>query len=208
MQLTCSVLLLSLAGAAYTQSSSPPAESPARVENGIPIAKLIAAVAKKTGKKFIIDPRVRADVELVGQDTASMSYGELLTVLRVHGFTAVEYGGYVNVIPDTVVRNTAIAVVSGKETRPDAEFVSTVISVKNIPAVQLVPLLRPMVPQAGHLVALPCVNKLILVDTFANIRRIETLIESLDVGEPYKPEKCEPHAFSEPRSASEAHSPS
>lgn len=56
---------------------------------------------------------------------------------------------------------------------------------------QLVPLLRPMIPQYGHLAALPCVNKLIMTDTFANIRRMEAVIDSLDVGEPYKPEKCE-----------------
>ena len=50
-----------------------------------------------------------------------------------------------------------------------------------------------MVPQYGHLVALPCVNKLILVDMYANVRRIESVIEALDVGEPFKPEKCEAH---------------
>ena len=203
MQLTCAVLLLSLAGTAHTQSSSPPSESAARVENGIPIATLITSVAKKTGKKFVIDPRVRGDVELVGHDTASMSYGELLTVLHVYGFTAVEYGSYVSVIPDASVRTTPIPIVSGRETRPDAEFVSKIITVKNVPATQLVPLLRPIMPQAGHRVALPCVNKLMIVDTFGNVQRIQALIEALDVGEPYKPEKCEAHEFSSGRSDGE-----
>ncbi len=90
------------------------------------------------------------------------------------------------------VRALPLVQVSGKETRPDEEFVSKIIAVKSIPAAQLVPLLRPLIPQAGHLVALPRVNKLILVDTFANIRRLETLVQALDGGEPYKPEKCEP----------------
>jgi hypothetical protein len=36
-----------------------------------------------------------------------------------------------------------------------------------------------------------------MVDTFANVRRILTVIESLDVGEPYEPEKCETHLSSE-----------
>jgi type II secretory pathway component GspD/PulD (secretin) len=82
-------------------------------------------------------------------------------------------------------------VISGKETRPDAQYVTTVITVKNVPATQLVPIIRPMIPQEGHFAALPCVNKLILVDTFANVRRLETVIESLDVGEPYTPGKCD-----------------
>jgi type II secretory pathway component GspD/PulD (secretin) len=83
--------------------------------------------------------------------------------------------------------------VSGKEVRPDAEFVSKIITVKSVPAAQLVPILRPLLPQAGHLVALPCANKLIIVDTFANIRRIQSIIDALDVGEPYATEKCSPH---------------
>jgi type II secretory pathway component GspD/PulD (secretin) len=90
-----------------------------------------------------------------------------------------------------LIRALPIPTISGKETRPDAEFVTKVITVKNVPAGQLVPILRPMLPQAAHLVAFPCNNRLLIVDTFANVRRIENVVESLDVGEPYKPsEKC------------------
>jgi hypothetical protein len=31
----------------------------------------------------------------------------------------------------------------------------------------------------------------LLVDSFANVKRIETIVKTLDVGTPYKPEKCE-----------------
>jgi general secretion pathway protein D len=161
---------------------------------------LIATVAKKTGKKFVIDPQVHGDAEIVGQDAANISYGDLLTILHVYGFTAVEYGGYANVVPSTGVRNLPVAQVSGRETRPEAEFVSKVITVKNVPATHLVPILRPIMPQVGHLAALPCVNKLIIVDTFGNVQRIQAIIEALDVGEPYKPEKCDSHEFSSGRS--------
>jgi general secretion pathway protein D len=199
-------VLLSVTGAAGAQSapehasSSSPAESAgnvsassAHLENGVPISRLLATVAKKTGKKFVVDSQVHGDAEIVGQDAASISYGDLLTILHVYGYTAVEYGGYVNVIPAAGVRQLPVPQVSGRETRPEAEFVSKVITVKNVPAAHLVPLLRPIMPQSGHLVALPCVNKLFIVDTFGNVQRIQAIIEALDVGEPYKPEKCEPH---------------
>ncbi len=117
--------LLDLAGVAHAAESVSDSASPAAVENGIPITRLIAAVSKKTGKKFVIDPRVRANVELVGQDAAGVSYNELLTILGVYDFVATESGGYVVVLPD------------------------------------------------------------------ANVRRLEAIIEALDVGEPFKPEKCE-----------------
>ena len=204
MRLTCGLLLLSLAGAAHPQSSSVASESGERAGNGVSVNKLIAAVAKKTGKKFVIDPRVRADIEVVGEDIANINYSELFTILHAYGLAAVEYGGYVNVIPDAAMRQSPTPVVSGKDTRPDAEFVSTVISVKNVSAAQLVPILRPLLPQAGHLAALPCVNKLIMVDTFANVRRVEALIATVDVGQPYKLEGCDMRPPAEPRTSSES----
>ena len=190
-------LLLVAMGAAYAQSApdrtSPDSASLPRVENGIPISHLIATVAKKTGKKFVVDPLVHGDAAIVGQDAANISYSDLLTILHACGFTALEYGGYVNVLPDATIRYQPVPEVSGKETRPDAEFVTKVITVKNVPATHLVPILRPLLPQMGHLAALPCVNKLIIVDTFASVRRIQAIIDALDVGEPYTPEKCSAH---------------
>ncbi len=186
------VSLLFVAAAAYPQSSTSEGASAERVANGVPLSQLIATVAKKTGKKFILDPRVRGDVALVGQEPGSVSYNDLLTVLQMYNYTAAEYGGYVNVMPIAAARQTPSPLLSGKESRPDSEVVTTVITLKNVPATQLVPILRPMIPQYGHLAALPCVNRLILVDTFGNVKRLEAVITSMDVGEPYKPEKCEP----------------
>jgi type II secretory pathway component GspD/PulD (secretin) len=198
-------VLLSVTGVAHAQSSSSESTgsvsaTSVRGENSVPVSRLIATVAKKTGKKFVIDPQVHGDAEIVGQDAANISYGDLLTILHVYGFTAVEYGGYVNVVPDAGVRHLPVPQLSGKESRPDAEFVSKVITVKNVPATHLVPILRPIMPQVGHLAALPCVNKLIIVDTFGNVQRIQAIIEALDVGEPYKPEKCDSHELSSGRS--------
>ena len=185
--------LLTLTGVAYAQSSS--AESATvsneHVENGVSIAHLIATVAKKTGKKFVIDPRVHGEAAILGQDPSNISYGDLLTVLHLHNYTAVEFGGYVNVIPDASVRQMPVPEITGKESRPEAEFVTKVFVVKNQSAAQMVPILRPMIPQMGHLVAFPCSNRLVLVDTFANVQRLQRVIEELDVGEPLKMEKCE-----------------
>ncbi len=189
------ITLLSLTGTAFAQSS--PEKSTAEtagvehMENGVPFSKLIATVAKKTGKKFIVDPRVHGEADIVGQDTSNISFSDLLTILHVYGYAAIESGGYVSVVPDAVARQVPTPQITGKETRPDAEFVTKVITVRNIPATQLVPILRPMIPQMGHLAALPCVNQLIYVDTFANLQRLQAIIEALDVGEPYKPAKCD-----------------
>ena len=52
------------------------------------------------------------------------------------------------------------------------------------------PLLRPLLPQVAHLVAMPCKNALLVTDTFASVKRIEQIARALDVGEPYTPPSC------------------
>jgi general secretion pathway protein D len=160
-------------------------------QGGLPIAQLIAAAAKRTGKTFIVDPRVQGEAVLIGGDPAKLDYAELLAVLQVHGFAVVEHGDVVRVIPDANVRQQPLRIVTGKESHPDAEYVTKTLTVKNVPAAQLVPILRPLLPQVGHLVAFPCTNMLMIVDTFGNVQRIEKLVQSLDVGGPYTLPKCE-----------------
>ena len=45
---------------------------------------------------------------------------------------------------------------------------------------ELLPLIRPLVPQYGHLAAVPSSNALIISDRRANIARLEELIRQLD----------------------------
>lgn len=186
------VASLLLSSAALADGESPSAASASPPDPGVPVSRLIAAVARKTGEKFVIDPRVKADILIVGQDAGALSYGDLLTVLHVYGFAAVEDGGYVQVVPDANARSMSIPTVTDKDARPAYEIVSAAVVVKNVSAAQLVPILRPLLPQYAHLAAYPCTNTLIVVDTFSSVRRIEGLVHSLDVGGPYKPVSCEP----------------
>jgi general secretion pathway protein D len=183
------VLAVPTYATAQTASSegTPPTASALRTEAGVPIERIIATVAKKTGKKFVVDPRVHANVVLVGQDPSEITYPQFLTVLEVYGYAAVDQAGYVQIVPDAMIRLEAIPTITSKDTRPASEYVTQIIPLKYISAPQLVPILRPMIPQQGHLAALPSANSLIIVDRFANVRRIEGLAKSLDT-----PEKKEP----------------
>ena len=166
-------------------------EQPAPARAGaVPLERVIAAVAQRTGKKFIVDPRVRGDVTVVGQEPTSVDYPTLLTVLQVHGFAAVEQAGYVRVIPDATIRQQSLPVMSGKESYADGEYVNKIIMLKSASAMQLVPILRPLLPQVAHMVALPCKNALLVTDVYASVQRIEKIARALDVGEPYTPPSC------------------
>jgi general secretion pathway protein D len=161
-----------------------------RQEGTVSLATLLEAVAKRTGKTFIVDPRVQGEALLIGGDPAKLDYAELLSVLQVHGFAVVARGDVIRVVPEATIRQQPVAIVVGKEARPDAEYVTKTFTLKNVPAAQLVPILRPLLPQQGHLVAFPCTNMLMIVDTFGNVQRIEKLVQSLDVGAPYTPPPC------------------
>lgn len=180
----CAVLALLSAPYAQAQSAS------SATKDAIPIAQVIAGTAKKTGKKFLVDPRVTGDVTVIGLDPDTLDYPTLLSVLQLHGFAAFDDGKYVRVVPEANARQMATPVLTGDGSYSNSEYVTRVFAVKNVPAMLLVPLLRPLIPQQGHMVALPCTNNLILVDTYANVKRLEKIISSLDSGEPYKPEKC------------------
>jgi general secretion pathway protein D len=95
------------------------------------------------------------------------------------------------VIPDANVRQMPLPLATGKESYSDGEYVNRIIDVKNAPAAQLVPILRPLLQQAAHLTAFPCKNTLLMVDTYANVKRIEQIVRALDTGEPYTPASCD-----------------
>ena len=170
--------------------ASPGAEA-SHVPGGVPLTDLILAVSKSTGKKFLLDPRVRGEAILLGRSPSSLSYSDLLTVLRIHGFAAVEGSSGVEVLPDAFARTMATPLITEKETRPESEIVTATIHVKNSPAAQLVPILRPLLPQYAHIAADICSNILIVVDTYSNVKRVEAIVQRLDVGEPFKPQTCE-----------------
>jgi general secretion pathway protein D len=151
---------------------------------------VIAGTAKKTGKKFLLERRVAGDVTVIGLDPDNLDYPTLLSVLELQGFIAIDDGKYVRVVPDANARQLAGPVITGDGSYSNAEYVTRILSVKNVPATMLIPLLRPLVPQNGHMVAVPCTNKLILADTYANVRRLEKIVNALDTGEPHTPEKC------------------
>lgn len=190
-------------GSGHTQEAAPSGDD---APETVSVTSLISIVAEKSGNAFVVDPRVKAEVTLIGQDPADVDYEDLLEILQVHGFTAIRSRDFVRVVPDAGVRSYPLPAYS--EDRADAEFVNRVIQLRNRPAAMVVPILRPLIPQMGHLAADGCSNTLIIVDTSANVARIADMVASLDVGERYErscdfgrtpPRESTPQRQGEPR---------
>src|SRR5262249_55548550 len=127
----CALACITLgAGRAAAQTSASESDSAPAAEHGVPLERLIATGAKKAGKQFVVDPRVHAAVTLIGQDQSEITYPQLLTVLEVYGYIAVDDGTYVRVVPDASARSEPIATITAKDTRPASEYVTEVIPVR------------------------------------------------------------------------------
>ena len=145
------------------------------------IRALISTVSKFTGKNFVVDPRVKAKVTVVSSNTMSEDevYEVFLSVLQVHGYAAVPVGSIIKIVPEVNAKQGPLPVVRGKGGSGD-QLITKVITLDHVPAAQLVPILRPLVPQQGHLAAYNPTNTLIITDHAANIKRLILIIRSID----------------------------
>ncbi len=146
------------------------------------INQIIQAVGEVTGKNFIIDPRVNAKVTMLSSTPMSPEafYQAFLSVLQVYGYAAVPAGKVTKIIPNTDVRQSPSLDLPENVSATSDEIVTQIITMKNISAAQLVPLLRPLIPQQGHLAAYPAGNMLIISDRASNVARIMKIIERMD----------------------------
>lgn len=176
-------LLLALSLSLAVAAQTPPAPDGQRPEywtinlRDADIREFIDQVAEITGETFIIDPRVKGQVSVVSQARLSSSeaYQLFLSVMATHGFTVINQDGQARIIPN------AEAKAEPGTPRPLGDQLETrVIRVQHNAVSDLLPLIRPLVPQYGHLAAVPASNVLIVSDRRANIARLEALIRQLD----------------------------
>ena len=146
------------------------------------LSQIIEAVSAVTGKNFIVDPRVRAQVTMLSSTpmTPPAFYEAFLSILQVHGFVAVSSGDVVKIVPDANARQLPGNDLPSSVSSTSDEIVTQVIAVRNISAAQLVPILRPLIPQYGHLAAYPSSNMLIISDRSANVSRMVRIIQRID----------------------------
>jgi general secretion pathway protein D len=181
-------LLASLVGAMLALTATGPAAAQMNGQRITPnfrdveIGQVIDAVAQVTGKTIIPDPRVRAQVTMLSQTpmTPGAFYEAFLALLQVHQFVAVESGGIIRILPDANARQMPNIDLPEGVNGASEQLVTQIIAVQNVSAAQLVPVLRPLMPQAAHMAAYPASNILILSDRASNIARVLRIIRRID----------------------------
>jgi general secretion pathway protein D len=161
-----------------------PAAQPPRPQSDlptVPLEPLLQKVGREAKKKFLIDGFVRSQIHLAGVDANDVTYPLLLSILRANNLAVVEIEGRLNVIPMQEVRNYPVPFANTDDPNiPADEWRTRVMQLTNVEAAQLVPILRPLLPQAAHLAAFPPSNQLVIVDRYANLKRITEIVRTLD----------------------------
>lgn len=175
--LVCSPLPLSAAITASAPSASQQEESWTINLKGADIREFIEQVAQISGQTFVIDPRVKGQVSVVSNNPLTLTevYQLFLSVMATHGFSVMTQGDQARIVPNAEAKADADA----GRSAPD-RLETRVIQVQHGSATELIPLIRPLVPQYGHLAAISSANAIIISDRTANIERIEDLLGQLD----------------------------
>jgi len=151
------------------------------------VRAFVTQVADITGYSFVIDPRVKGKVTVVSNTSLNKAsvYEMFLAVLGVHGFAAIPGKDVIKIVRQNDAKQSAQ---NDKFMRkvPSEQIVTRVIQVNNARALELVPILRPMVAKYGHLAGVAAANALIISDHLANIRRISKIIDELDSPSKYE----------------------
>ena len=170
-------ILLLLLGICLTAQAGETVQLTQQFKNA-DIRDVIEAVAKLTGKNFVLDPRVQGKVTLIAPEPmpANSLYETLLAMLRVNGFGAIPGKTAIKIVPLSTVRDK----VPAGRVRWQDDWETRVISVHWVKAAQMVPVLRPIVAREGLIAALPQGQQLVVVDSAANVARIARVAHALD----------------------------
>ncbi len=146
------------------------------------IQALIATVSEITGKNFIVGPTVQGKVTVISARPmkASEIYDVFLSVLRVHGYAAIPSGDMIKIVPEAVAQQDGSGALNGTRPHETDEIVTQIVPVKHVAATDLVPILRPLMPQGAQLIAHPASNSLVISDRAGNVERMISIIRRID----------------------------
>lgn len=166
-----------------SQQQSLPAESKLWNLRNADIRAVIAEVSRVTGKNFIIDPRVQGKISIVS--TTPMSNHELyqvfLSVLQVSGYAAIPSGDIIKIIPNIDAKTQSTDLLNDMRNPPRGDdMMVAVVPVHYVPSEQLVPVLRPLMPQWSSVSAYAPSNMLILSGRANNIKSLANIIKQVD----------------------------
>ncbi|MGH7965926.1 MAG: type II secretion system secretin GspD, partial [Candidatus Binatia bacterium] len=150
----------------------------------VEIAVLARFISEITNKNFIVDEKVRGKVTILSPTKVTLdeAYAVFQSALQVKGFTTVQSGEIIKIVPSREARQSGLPTLpSGGLAAAGDQFITRLVPLAHVAAIDMAPVLQPMVSQDGLLIPYPPTNALILTDSASNVRRLLDILKSLDM---------------------------
>ena len=151
----------------------------------VDINALIKVMSELTRRNFILDEKVTGKITIMTPTKMSPdeAYQVFLSALEIKGFTAVEDGTVTRIIPAASARQSGLKVIQDGDGRGEG-YVTKLIRMKFVNSQDIVRTITPLITKDGNLIAYPNTNSIIITDSVYNIKKIEILINAMDVAAP------------------------
>lgn len=182
-------LLLSLSLLFLQAIAASPAQAQQEVKevmldfDDVDIRLFIRVISELTGKNFIIDNNVRGKVTVVSPQklTVRQAYDVFQSVLAVNGFALVESGEATKIVPDQNMSGFDLPVHSRRILKSEDQFITQIIPIKYLEATALQALIKPLLSRQATILVPPSDDLLIITDYMSNIRKVDQVLDEIDV---------------------------
>lgn len=147
------------------------------------LKEFISQIAHITGDTFVIDPRIKGGNTVTVISSTPMNkdqiYDVFLEVLSANGYAVIPKGNARSIIPATMAKAAGTSPKAAR--KPDnATMVTRVLDLHSVSAMEIIPIIRPLIAQYGHAAASSSGNAVVVSDLADNVERIARLIRELD----------------------------
>jgi len=147
------------------------------------ISIVIQWIAEQTGKKIVVDPRVKGKVTVLSNAPMSsdQAYNTFMALLDVYGFAASETGGILRIFPAAMAKSSPAQLIQNFDDYGRSKGqILYVFKARNVGAANLEKLIKPLIPPSGLVSTLAGSNLILLSDEMENVKRLVDLMNQLD----------------------------
>ena len=149
----------------------------------VEIRQIIESVGELTGKNFLIDPRVRGKVTIIANEEVPEDalYDVMLSILRMHGFRAVEGENLTRILPGNIASRYRPEFLDGSPSGESEKLVTTILQIRHLSAASIVSMIKPLMSAQAQVLVHKETNSLLVTEINSNLARVTRIISKIDV---------------------------
>lgn len=151
--------------------------------NNEDVTKMIETYSKATGQKFVVDPGIRGKATILNNDKVSdaEAFNLLSDALAVNGYAIAKRDDTMVVMSARNIQRNLVETMTTLPPLKPERMVTYMLTLKNIPVVQVNRELRILPSKDGEMSVLEGTNQLIITDWASNIHRVNEILQKIDV---------------------------